>query len=144
MIQYGVPGIGVNDITPDGFLFRYDPGDTVNDAEVKYPSPALLAHIADGATDLLTREFAARTAFNYGVYFDRVGKAETAYEFFEYAVETDQDNPEYLLRLGVAFLNAGQPDKAVMLLEQAARTGAGCPEAERLLKQINDRKFGEL
>ncbi len=144
MVQFGVPGIGAADLLPSGFLFRYGRNENADESDRKYPSPALLDYIADGATDLLTKDFVARTAFNYGVYFDRLGQSESAYRFFEYAIETDDGNPDYLLRLGVAFLKAGQRDKAILLLEEAAKTGAGCPEAERLLKQINDRKFGKL
>jgi hypothetical protein len=143
MVQFGIPGITAASLSPAGFLFRYDPGENTDSCEPQYPSPDLIEYIAEGATDLLTRDFAARTAFNYGVYFDRIGQSEPAWRFFEYAIETDDENPDYLLRLGVAFLKAGQQDKAILLLKEAVKTGEGCPDAEEILKRIADRKYGK-
>ena len=60
------------------------------------------------------------------------------------AIETDDTNPQYLLQLGLAFLKAGRHEEAVLLLEQAAKTGDGCPEAEAALARLRDRKYGEL
>jgi hypothetical protein len=143
MIQFGVPGIEASELHPGGFLFRYGPYENPDDNNPKYPSPALLAYIADGATDLLTREFVARTAFNYGVYFDRTGQTEAAYRLFEYAIETDSENPDYLLKLGIAFLKSGQKEKAIILLREAVNTGEGCPQAEDILKNLDkNREFG--
>ncbi len=144
MVQFGVPGIVASDLIPQGFLFRYDPDRTTDETLIKYPSPPLLDYIADGATDLLTIDFVARTAFNYGVYFNKIGQAESAYRFFEYAISADGDNPEYLLQLGIAFLNSGRLDEAILLFEEAASTGDGCPEADVLIKQIKNRKYGQL
>ena len=144
MVQFGVPGIAAADLIPQGFLFRYAPDGARDELSVKYPLPALLDYIADGATDLLTKDFIARTAFNYGVYFDRVGHTESAFDFFEYAVSADSDNPNYMLQLGIAFLNGGRLKEALMMLEGAAVTGDGCPEAEALILQIKNRKYGQL
>lgn len=143
MVQFGVPGIDPASLVPAGFLFRYSFADSLTESVIKMPMPELLDYIADGATDMLTREFVARNAFNYGVYFDRLGQIREAFRFFRYAIETDDKNPDYLLRLGVAFLNAGRQDEAIMLLQQALKTGEGCPEAERLLKQITGREYGQ-
>jgi hypothetical protein len=144
MIQFGVPGIDADEITPNGFLFQY--GLTIGDSKhtVDYPTLAMLEDLARGATDLLTKDFVARNAFNFGVYFDRIGQGTTAYQFFQYAIEIDDENPGYLLHLGLAFLKAGKRDEAIMLLQEAVKTGEGCPEAEALLKRINDREYGKL
>lgn len=142
-VQFGVDGIAAGRLRPDGFLFRY----TVNAPPVNYNSACdaarILDEVAGSASDLLTLEFAARSAFNFGVYFDQVGMADAAFQFFEYAIETDDENPEYLLRLGIAFLNAGKNREAVLLLRQAMKTGDGCPEAEMLLKKL-DIKLGQI
>jgi len=143
MVQFGVPGIDAASLMPAGFLFRYNGGAFLPEPGIKMPMPELLDYIADGATDLLTREFAARNAFNYGVYFDRLGQTRESFRFFRYAIETDDQNPSYFLRLGIAFLNAGRQDEAIILLKQATLTGSGCPEADRLLKQITDREYGQ-
>ncbi len=143
MVQYGTPGIGADQLEFDGFLFRY-----VDSAAAPGPASgrelmALLDSISSGATDLLTKEFTARTAFNLGVYFERVGDGKSAYQLFQYAVQTDDSNPDYLLRLGVAFYKAGKYTEAVMLLDQAIKTGDGCPEAESLLKKIREKEYSE-
>ena len=104
---------------------------------------ARLDSIASGATDVLTKEFIARTAFNFGVYFDRIGNRRSAFHSFKYALETDEDNPEYLLRLGAALYRDGRYGDAVKLLEQATKTGDGCPEAETLLRQIREKELSK-
>ncbi|MCK5126378.1 MAG: DUF2723 domain-containing protein [candidate division Zixibacteria bacterium] len=139
-VQFGTPGVVTDNLSPDGFLFRYSAEKIVN------PLPSggtsrILKLIAGNATDLLTIEFTARNAFNYGVYFDKIGQSKDALEFFQYAIETDAENPEYLLRLGIAFLNAGRSQDAVELLKQAVVTGDGCPEAEKILNSIEARKL---
>jgi len=144
LVQFGVPGIAAEQLSPDGFLFRYRDGNTVASGDSGRQQMEILDRIGEGATDLLTTDFVARSAFNFGVYFDRIGQAQTAYRFFQYAIETDETNPEYLLRLGMAFLKAGRNEEAVLLLEQAAKTGDGCPEAEAALARLRDRKYGEL
>jgi len=142
MVQFGTPGIGADKLEFDGFLFRYVDSGAVPGPVSGGQLQALLDSISSGATDLLTKEFAARTAFNLGVYFDRVGDRKSAFGLFRYAVETDDTNPDYLLlRLGEAFYRAGKYTEAVMLLEQAAKTGDGCPEAETLLRQIREKEF---
>jgi tetratricopeptide (TPR) repeat protein len=143
MIQFGVPGIEAASLIPAGVLFRYAHTDNDRSIDPVYPSVAMLDDIAGRATDLLTKDFIARLAFNYGVYADRMGKREAALEFFQYAIETDDQNPDYLLRLGLAFLNAGRRNEAILLLEEAAVTGPGCPEAETILKKLADEEFGQ-
>ncbi len=143
MVQFGTPGIGVEKLRFDGFLFQYaDSGAVPFDTAGKQVL-VLLDSISSGATDLLTKEFAARTAFNFGVYFDRVGDQKSAYKLFQYAVETDNTNPDYLLRLGVAFYKAGKNTEAIMLLDQATKTGDGCPEAETIIRQIREKEYSK-
>jgi hypothetical protein len=144
LVQFGVPGINSAELAPHSFLFRY--GRSNGDVEVNAGSRMIeiLDGLGGSATDLLTKDFVARNAFNYGVYFDNLGQKESAYRLFQYAIDTDENNPDYLLRLGIAFLKAGKYNEAEMLLKEAAGTGEGCPEAESLLKQIADREYGKL
>ena len=143
MVQFGVPGINAGQLSPRGFLFQYSDSVSAAQTESDAPSTALVDSIGAGATDLLTRDFIARTAFNYGVYCDRRDLKERAYQFFQYAIETDGTNPEYLLRLGIAFLEAGRQEEAELLLNEAARTGDGCPEAEVILNRLADKRWGK-
>ncbi len=142
-VQFGTPGFNVEKLYPDGFLFRY----TEQGIESR-PQADEIAHIyeavAGTATDLLTKEFLGRNSFNTGIYFEHLGMPDEAYLFFQYAIEIDDNNPDYLLRLGIAFLDAGRTDDAVALLIQATETGNGCPEAEKILERLEARKFGEL
>lgn len=141
-VQFGTPGFAVKNLYPDGFLYRYTEEDSL-------PMPSaeriveLYADIAGTATDLLTHEFLGRNAFNNGVYFDRIGMGDKAYLFFQYAIEIDDTNPDYLLRLGIAFLDAGKTEDARALLKQATETGSGCPEAEDILQRLEARKFSK-
>ena len=139
-IQFGVPGIDAKNLYPDGLLFRYTEQD-ISGAQSAESIAKILELVTGNATDLLTIEFVARNAFNYGAYFDRIGQSDEARLFFQYAIEIDADNPEYLLRLGIAMLNAGRQADAMLLLEQAVKTGDGCPEAEKLLARIQARRL---
>lgn len=143
MVQFGTPGIDANQLEIHGVLFRYVDSTAAKSSASGKELRALLDSISSGATDLLTKEITARTAFNLGVYFDRVGDGKSAYQLFQYAVQTDDTNPNYLLRLGVAFYKAGKYTEAVMLLNQATKTGDGCPEAEALLKKIHEKEFSK-
>jgi len=142
LVQYGTPGIGNHQLEPYGFLFRLK-GSRSESSSASGPAPIeMLEYIAEGATDLLTRDFVARNAFNYGVYYDAAGNLEAAYKYFQYAIDTDSENPAYLLQLGAAFLKAGRQKEAVLLLQEATKTGEGCPEAEALLTRIAEREYG--
>jgi len=143
MVQFGVPGISADQLAPRGFLFQYSDSASASQTGFEAPSTAMLDSIGAGATDLLTKDFIARAAFNYGVYCDRRDLKERAYQFFQYAIETDGTNPEYFLRLGIAFLEAGRQEEAELLLNEAARTGDGCPEAEVILNRLADKRWGK-
>lgn len=138
--QFGTPGFAAEYLYPDGFLFRYteEAGYTPTEPE---RTAKIFLRIAGSATDLLTREFLGRNAFNTGVYYDQRGMGDKAYLYFQYAIEVDDSNPDYLLRLGIAFLDAGRTDDARALLKQATETGDGCPEAEEILYRLDARKF---
>jgi len=143
MVQFGTPGIETDRLSPADFLFRYSDEPVSPDPHDAEKLMAILDTVAAGATDPVTKEFTARTAFNYGVYFDRFGDQEAAYTFFKYAIETDDTNPDYFLKLGMAFLKAGKVRQAVMLLEEATNIGNGCPQADELLRQIRQKEFGK-
>ena len=143
MVQFGTPGISVDKLTLSGFLFQYADSSVLPGPQAGKELMARLDSIASGATDVLTKEFIARTAFNFGVYFDRIGNRRSAFHSFKYALETDEDNPEYLLRLGAALYRDGRYGDAVKLLEQATKTGDGCPEAETLLRQIREKELSK-
>ncbi|MFH1701151.1 MAG: DUF2723 domain-containing protein [Candidatus Zixiibacteriota bacterium] len=140
-IQYGVPGINPELIYPDGFLFCLRNEKQEINSEKAKEQKQILEKIAGNAADLLTKEFVARNAFNLGSFYDRLRLPDFALGFFEYAIQTDDENPEYFLRLGIAMLNSGRTADAVSLLEQATKTGDGCPEAELLLKKLSERKL---
>jgi tetratricopeptide (TPR) repeat protein len=143
MVQFGTPGISVGRLSSQGFLFRYGESSVPPGAGAGAELTSLLDSISAGATDLLTKDFVARTAFNLGVYFDRVDDLKSAFQLFQYAVTADDANPEYLFRLGVAFFKGGRFNEAAMLLEQATKTGDGCPEAETLLRRIRNKEFSK-
>lgn len=140
-VQYGVPGIDTNLMQPEGFLFCLnEEKQDINPDKIK-GQKIILENISGKSTDLLTKEFIARNAFNLGAFYDRRRMPEYALEYFEFAIETDDENPEYFLRLGIAMLNIGRKDDAVLLLEQATKIGEGCPEAEQLLSKLSGRKL---
>ncbi|MEE9443087.1 MAG: DUF2723 domain-containing protein [candidate division Zixibacteria bacterium] len=140
-IQYGVPGINPEHIHPDGFLFCLSEEKQEINSDKIEEQKTILENIAGNAADLLTREFVARNAFNLGTFYDRRRLPNYALEYFEYAIRTDDENPEYFLRLGIAMLNSGRTADAVLLLEQATKIGEGCPEAEQLLNKLSGRKL---
>ncbi len=149
LLQPGVLGVDNDNVVPHGLLFSWQEDQNkssgiASDAVGSSHIFDMLEEIAGQASDLMTHDIVARMAFNYGIYFDQIGQMDKAYELFQYAVEIDPSNPQYLWILGNAALKSGMEQEAIMLLEAAVKTGDGCPEAEEALKKLNDGKLSRL
>lgn len=139
LVQYGSPGVEADMLIPDGLLFRYRESLGADRMIAIDPTTTMLDSLIIGSTDLLSKDFVGRMAFNYGVYFEKARRPAMALECFQYAVDTDV-NPDYLLRLGVAALGTGHEEEAVKLLQEALNTGDGSPNAEKILTMIAEKK----
>jgi len=137
LVEFGTPGVEAAQLIPDGILFRYASSQGAPDLLSVEPTPATLDSLVAGATDLLSKDFVGRMAFNLGVYFQRTQKPEKALDFFQYAINTDI-NPDYLLNLGVAALNSGHREEAMALLREASKTGDGSAQAEKILGMLSE------
>lgn len=137
LVEFGTSGIEANQLIPDGFLFRYAPSRGAADLKPTEPTTATLDSLVNGTSDLLSKDFVGRMAFNLGVYFQRTQRSDKALDFFQYAINTDV-NPDYLLNLGVAALNAGHRDEAMALLREALKTGDGSAQAEKILGMLSE------
>lgn len=102
----------------------------------------------DDARSYFEREMASNPKNGLAYYYSgevyyRKGDFSKAIETYQKAIEIEPENPSYKLGLGIAYLAAGQTDKAIEEL-QAVVSAAGQryegKEAEILLAKIKDDK----
>jgi tetratricopeptide (TPR) repeat protein len=138
-VQFGVPGIEANDILPAGVVFKY----TGKSEAARFDQNNYATHLnlvenmlGDSPEELRTIDFVGRWMFNIGVYCDRVGAAELAWQSFNKALNIDNENIDMRLRLASALARSGKIKEALQYVAQALELDPNDPNSLQLGKQL--------
>jgi len=121
-LQFGVPGISHTEIIPSGILFKYvgDSGQTTIDSEI-YKKHLELAEmmLRGNSMEARTVDFLGRWIFTLGVYYQRIGNNELAWELFNRALNIDQGSIDLRYNLAKALAKAKMYKEALKYLSDA-------------------------
>jgi hypothetical protein len=121
-VQFGVPGISHAELVPDGILFRFvGPDHKAGFDENIYRRHLELADkmLAGNPLEARTIDFTGRWLFTIGVYYDRIGKGDIAWQLFNKALAVDASSIDMRIRLASALAKAGRYTEALKFVAQA-------------------------
>jgi hypothetical protein len=138
-VQFGVPGIGYNELVPDGILYRYvgseQSRDNTGEDHLKH-LVVVQQMLAGNPAEARTVEFCGQWLFTQGVYYERAGKGEIAWELFKRALDVDRESIDMRIRLASALALAGNYKAALQYIAQALEIDSQDPHALELGQSI--------
>jgi len=144
-LQVGVPGIAFTKMLPRGIVFKYmDQGNISGVPKDLYKRHLYLANLMlpENSSEPKTIDFLGRWMFNAGVYCDRMGNGEHAWQLFNAALTIDCDNVDMRVRLAAALGRAGRYREALKFVSEALEIDPYDPHALKLGHSIA-RKVNE-
>lgn len=138
-LQFGVPGIGHNQIVPAGILFRYvgDSSASVFDKGIYKKHLHLAERLLEGNhRETRTVDFTGRWLFSLGVYYQRIGFNDIAWKLFDVALDVDRQSIDLRLHLATALARAKRYKEALKYLADALEIDSQDPDCLRLGQHI--------
>ena len=138
-VQFGVPGISHEEIVPDGILFKYIGKDKKVEIDPDFYRQhiSLVEEMLEGnPDDAGSADFCGRWLFTIGVYCDRKGLSQTAWQLFDAALAIDKENIDMRIRLASALARAKLYTEALKYVHQALEIDSQDPNALKLGQHI--------
>ncbi|MBN2227331.1 MAG: DUF2723 domain-containing protein [candidate division Zixibacteria bacterium] len=148
-LQVGVPGIPFSKMLPRGIVFKYmDQGNLTGVPNDLYKRHLYLADLMlpENSSEPKTIDFLGRWLFNAGVYCDRMGNHDHAWQLFTTALTIDRDNVDMRIRLASNLDRAGRYREALKFISEALEIDPYDPYALKLgqaiARKVNDHQEG--
>ncbi len=144
-LQVGVPGIPFTKMLPRGIVFKYvDRGNITGVPKDLFKRHLYLVDLMlpENSSEPKTIDFLGRWLFNAGVYCDRMGNAEHAWQLFNAALTIDRDNIDMRIRLAATLDRGGRYREALKFISEALEIDPYDPHALKLGQSIA-RKVNE-
>jgi tetratricopeptide (TPR) repeat protein len=138
-IQFGVPGVSHEEVVPDGILFKYvgQNKKTEFDPNFYRKHLKLIEKMLEGnPQDAGSVDFCGRWLFTIGVYCDRKGFAEVAWQLFETSLLIDKQNIDLRIRLASALARVKRYTEALKYVHKALEIDSQDPNALKLGQHI--------